>query len=787
MVTTRGSARPSGSTRGPGFVDPLTISFSSEDELPRQLRARKSRSVRTTSSRAAASRQDSEESDGEPESSEQSSQGGSKRRRSSRLQTGRTASRFTRSLASTRASGRRATAGAKLNYADNGEELQSSSSEDSMPYLQSDVLPATRKRKRVAASKASNLVFGGMNFDKAPRAGTRRSDRVSRHQRNMQETTLDDVYRSGSEPSQTVPRVIGAKESFKPLPLGNEFRARHCQHCDTCGNGSNAGQLVYCQGCVLAYHKGCLGHRTSRDHLVTKVDAEDFVLQCRRCMNHARRKDSTAPNHSTCQECGETGPSCVPFRERKTVLQEQKEREENNGEDPIADVDPNLVNNPSNVLFRCLDCSRAFHFQHLKSRSSTRQLPVQEDETDIAAERFREYREGWKCLDCHEMPAKTGGLIAWRPKNVDNFIAGFTCEMMDEDEKEYLVKWEKLSYFRATWMPGAWTWGVTASAMRKAFNKREQGPMMRTEDAIPEEYLRIDIVLDVRYTSIVDISTEEVDKARIKEVDEALLKYKGLGYEDAVWEKVPRPEDGDRWIDFVTAYNDWVLGKHVHAPKPGPLRSRLEKVRAQPFDKLEKQKQPENLTGGELMKYQLDGLNWLYYRWHSQKNGILADEMGLGKTIQVIGLLATLVQDHKCFPFLIVVPNSTCANWRREIKQWVPSLKVVTYFGSTTSRTLAYQYELYPHGSKDLKCHVVVTSYDAAADPNCKRFFGGVPWAGLIVDEGQRLKNDRGMLYSALNSLSIGFKVMLTGEFFRHACTGLADDFHRHTTPEQCS
>lgn len=122
-----------------------------------------------------------------------------------------------------------------------------------------------------------------------------------------------------------------------------------------------------------------------------------------------------------------------------------------------------------------------------------------------------------------------------------------------------------------------------------------------------------------------------------------------------------------------------------------------------------------------------------------------------------------MVEDHNCFPFLIVVPNSTCPNWRREIKQWAPSLRVVTYFGSSAARRLAYEHELFPEGSKTLKAHCVVTSYDAAGDDTCRRFFKSVPWQGLIVDEGQRLKSDKTILYSALQSLKIPFTALLTG------------------------
>jgi hypothetical protein len=41
--------------------------------------------------------------------------------------------------------------------------------------------------------------------------------------------------------------------------------------------------------------------------------------------------------------------------------------------------------------------------------------------------------------------------------------------------------------------------------MRKAFYKRVDGLKMRTGDAIPEEHLRIDIVLIIEYISYVEV------------------------------------------------------------------------------------------------------------------------------------------------------------------------------------------------------------------------------------------------------------------------------------------
>lgn len=623
------------------------------------------------------------------------------------------------------------------------------------------------KRKRGRPGRAESR--GDINGqEKQPVEGTRKSSRRGRALGDMREIGEDDVPDNVPEKGGT--KYAGAKEHFIQLPKDSEFRLHHCQTCDTCneyGDNEEKGALVCCQGCTLAYHQKCLGQRNTRDHLVAKIGEQDFVLQCRRCIGMAQKKDPMAPRQAECTVCRQRGQSCQEFRERKTSRQEQKDREENDGEDPIATVPSHLINNVVSILFRCVTCYRAFHTHHLPSRTDSSSFITPKDE-QLAADRFGEYCQDWSCKDCVTAPAEIASLVAWRPVDQENYKIGTSTDLVNEDDKEYLVRWAKMSYFRTSWMPGAWVWGTTAAAMRKAFAKRDNEnnlPKMRTEDAIPEDYLRVDIVLNVEYTNVVKVHVEKVDKARIKEVKKALVKFKGLGYEDVVWEEPPDEDDTQRWEDFKTAYEDWVLGRYVHLPAPHLLSAHLSKVRGQNFEKkIMMHSQPENLTGGKLMDYQLDGLNWLYYRWHQCQNAILADEMGLGKTIQIIGFLATLQQRHKCWPFLIVVPNSTCPNWRREIKQWAPSLRVVAYYGSSEARKLIEKHELYPGGTKDLRCHIVVTSYEAAQHEEFRTVFRGICWAGLIVDEGQRLKNDKNILYEALNALKAPFKVLLTGK-----------------------
>ncbi|KAK5075246.1 hypothetical protein LTR64_001451 [Lithohypha guttulata] len=638
---------------------------------------------------------------------------------------------------------------------------------------------SSKPTRSVRARKAAESEERDLKFDNA-----RRSERTRTQPRRSMRERQEDELSSQSE-KDLAPKVVGTKEVFVKMPVNDPFRKRHQQECATCyhtGDHESKGPLVFCQGCSNSYHKTCLGHRGSREHLVTKVGDHLFVLQCRRCIGVARVKDPAAPHYGKCSECDRLAPLSKPLRRRITTRQEQIQREENGGIDPITITQPGTINNVENVMFRCATCSRGWHLHHMPNRKTANSADTDEedlDERELAQKRFDMYHRSWTCKDCVENQASVDTLVAWRPTNQDSYIPGTTIDNIQEAHKEYLVKWKNQSYHRCTWMPGTWVWGVVGGGTRAAFYKRSENqlPRMTTKDAIPEEYHRIDIVFDVRYTSVVRNSSEQIDLARVKEVDTAFVKFKGLGYEDAIWEKPPTYSDKERFKDFKEAYEDLVKKRYMSIPVQSTLRRTLANVRQQDFGtKLIRKQQPSILTGGQVMQYQLEGLNWLYYQWYRQHNAILADEMGLGKTIQLIALMATLVQEHKCWPFLIVVPNSTCPNWRREFKKWAPSLRAVCYYGSSAARKLVQDFELFPKDPdadpdkkksrsevKDIKAHVVIASYESIIDKTVLLNLQRVPWQGLIVDEGQRLKCDQNLIYEALSKLRVPFKVLMTG------------------------
>ncbi|KAL4872970.1 hypothetical protein BDV12DRAFT_161073 [Aspergillus spectabilis] len=619
---------------------------------------------------------------------------------------------------------------------DDDEKARKSDSSDG-------IIVSTRSKRSGLRKRPQDRV----TLDSDSETGQRRGTRVSTRDRKVLRRNLREAYEDDISEYEAVlskhQKYVGAKEKFEKIPSSDPFRHEHRNTCEVCsikGDHPDKGPLVFCQGCTDTYHQACLGPRTARDHLVTKVASDKFILQCRRCLGAAHAKDPIYPHQGFCTGCNKKGKMSDPLRKRLTSKEEQQLRLENGGDDPITTVESYLVNNLDNLFFRCRACHRAFHFDHLPTSGTS----------------------SWKCQDCLLLPGEVNAMVAWRPMST----AIKKAHRASEIEKEYLIKWKEKSYAHCAWMPGSWVWGYVNPIMRRAFLRSDKGQIahMTTEEAIPDDYLRVDIVFDVKSDDdALHMYGQDLedDLERVDYVSQAYVKFKGLPYEDAVWEVPPESSNSEAWTDFKAAYADWAKKPFIGTPNQGYLRKYLGNVRKQKFES--KESQPKIMTGGKIMDYQRDGLNWLYYQWFKQQNAILADEMGLGKTIQVIGLLATLIQDHKCWPFLVVVPNSTCPNWRKEIKTWVPSLRAVTYYGSSLARTLALEHEMFIRGDPDLRCHVVITSYETMVDDSSRRVLSKIPWAGLIVDEGQRLKSDKSQLYEGLSKMNFPFKVLMTG------------------------
>ncbi|XP_076942981.1 ATP-dependent helicase BRM-like [Bidens hawaiensis] len=168
-------------------------------------------------------------------------------------------------------------------------------------------------------------------------------------------------------------------------------------------------------------------------------------------------------------------------------------------------------------------------------------------------------------------------------------------------------------------------------------------------------------------------------------------------------------------------------------------------------------RQPSMLRCGTLRDYQLVGLQWMLSLYNNKLNGILADEMGLGKTVQVMALIAYLMEFKSNYgPHLIIVPNAVLVNWKSELHNWLPNVSCIYYVGNKDQRTKLFSQEVC-----HLKFNVLVTTYEFVMYDRSK--LSRVDWKYIVIDEAQRMKDRESVLARDLDKYRCQRRLLLTG------------------------
>lgn len=170
--------------------------------------------------------------------------------------------------------------------------------------------------------------------------------------------------------------------------------------------------------------------------------------------------------------------------------------------------------------------------------------------------------------------------------------------------------------------------------------------------------------------------------------------------------------------------------------------------------------------------HQVVGFRWLASCWTARMPGaMLADDMGLGKTFQALAFLAWLrSQQKQPKPALIVAPTGLLANWQAEIEQHLaPGTlgAVVRAYGSGLSlerSELGRDIELGRStldGERWSHAGVVLTTFETMRDYHLS--FARHPFAAIIYDEAQKLKNPASQTTRAAKTLNARFQLAMTG------------------------
>ncbi|RDY07150.1 Protein CHROMATIN REMODELING 5, partial [Mucuna pruriens] len=332
----------------------------------------------------------------------------------------------------------------------------------------------------------------------------------------------------------------------------------------------------------------------------------------------------------------------------------------------------------------------------------------------------------------------------------------------DWNEIEFLIKWKGQSHLHCQWKSFAELQNL--SGFKKVLNYtkkiiediRYRKTISREEIEVNDVSKEMDLDIIKQNSQVERIIADKISKDNSGNViPEYLVKWQGLSYAEATWEK-------DIDIAFAQHAIDEYKAREAAMSVQGKMVDSQRKKSKASLRKLEEQ--PEWLKGGKLRDYQLEGLNFLVNSWRNDTNVILADEMGLGKTVQSVSMLGFLQNTQQIHgPFLVVVPLSTLSNWAKEFRKWLPDMNIIIYVGTRASREVCQQYEFHndKRPGKPIKFNALLTTYEVVLKD--KAVLSKIKWNYLMVDEAHRLKNSEAQLYTTLSEFSTKNKLLITG------------------------
>ena len=192
----------------------------------------------------------------------------------------------------------------------------------------------------------------------------------------------------------------------------------------------------------------------------------------------------------------------------------------------------------------------------------------------------------------------------------------------------------------------------------------------------------------------------------------------------------------------------------------------------------------EGSLANGLKPYQMVGVNFLLLLDEQDVPGaILADEMGLGKTAQTIAYLACSRAANQRVrtrgePALVVAPASLLENWRRELAQWAPALRVGFYHGAQSQhevRSAAEAWSSGPRGDGRVASgggafDVVIACYsiferDSSDSKEKRAWLRSLNYSHLVLDEAHLVKNRQTQRARRLDAVATKARrrVLLTG------------------------
>jgi hypothetical protein len=314
--------------------------------------------------------------------------------------------------------------------------------------------------------------------------------------------------------------------------------------------------------------------------------------------------------------------------------------------------------------------------------------------------------------------------------------------------------WELMSHFGAVLVAAGFEVRVPPLSKKKATPSLRVTSVGADGTAVGAQQLTA-----VRWSAVfddVELTAEDIERlagesrplvrshGRWIEVDHADLEAAAA----ALAERADRTKlTGADMLRYALGLDGTALGRPVSLAGEGWAADLLRSAQAIP------ELPPTTVDGfeGELRSYQANALAWLGFLDTAGLGGCLALDMGLGKTPT---MLAHLLQTTEQGPSLVIAPPAVVGNWASEARRFVPGLRVLVHHGPSRAEPEEIADEV-------ARADVIVTTYGTAVRDI--HALEAVPWAKVVLDEAQVIKNPASDTAQQLRRLEARTRVVLTG------------------------
>ncbi|CAG8461795.1 10269_t:CDS:2 [Diversispora eburnea] len=481
-----------------------------------------------------------------------------------------------------------------------------------------------KKRAKMEMSESSTIESesnsSSSNNEDVPTG--RRSQRIKRNIKNKRRSVYYDVSDNDEEFMQISDIGKSEKKIEKPpvkrqvirdvlvvpkIPVrkySKKFIEAHLSWCTKCGNEPNKSVTVYCETCSFTFHIECFPKPKKRIE----------IIQCKQCLS----------SNSNCIECKMKGLTLEydnnsNIGEVEAAINKKSEtidiKEINSQQSATQDTE-NTQNKQIDEVNSKENLENQDKIDKMQEDNIEKKMEYYQSEWtfDNNDEKTKETKESTASMELDDKKEEEN-LVINSPSNDQKTE---NTEHKELEFREYLVKFEDLSYRNVDWVPEEWLKGVASIKFRN-FIKLEPDPLP-IENVIHKDWTKVDRVLDVEYrdgSTLRDLLNRVTFKKKNKrprektKIKSALIKWKGMKYSESNWEDIDDLDSlelKDALETRINAYNiepvDEVRDTEFVEITKQPNYLEHPKYTKSPFSR----KNPNPKYENKLKKYQLDGL-----------------------------------------------------------------------------------------------------------------------------------------------------------------------------------